>query len=170
MVIFISTVTVVLLTVQIAILVLYPSYKKAVHVKMAIPLSEMNVGEYVGQEVTLLCETEQATGRTLYPTAIKLDDGKFHKISIPNYLHFVCTGYTPHSVLSEELTIYNENSFILKGILRQTIHEDALVGLSLDSFQWDIVYPVNSLLRLPFFYGNIYDFDLIQENNKATLD
>jgi len=141
-------------------------YKEAVPI--VIEDGNVDIEEYVGNNVRLLCRPELVSGVWFVAIAIEESNSVFRRFydfsegwNLPSRgWHLYVSGDDPFSYLRQDLTFYSKNLFILEGEL---IYDESNYwgpGYSLSIQNWDIVYPIEETFRLPLFRRHIYYFDL----------
>ncbi len=108
-----------------------------------------------GRTVRLLCRTDQMTEVWFVAEAAATQADVFTPLETG--LPLIVSGQDPFDVLTEELTLYGDNRFILEGRLRSTDRADGVWLFEIE--HWEIVYPVKSAFRPFFFDWALYPFD-----------
>jgi len=151
-----SIVIVAMIMLMVWIIIRHLRYKESISI---IRENEtLNIEEYIGKNARLLCRTAQMTG--VWFVAIAIEDNQNTFIDLSSAKGVYVFGEDPFSYLKEELTIYGDNLFVLEGELYYDEANECGPGYCLSIQNWDIVYPIKTVLRLPFFKRYIYYFDL----------
>lgn len=108
-----------------------------------------------GRSVRLLCRSEQMTEVWLVAEAAAAQGDVFTPLE--KNLPLIVSGGDPFAMLSEDVTIFSDNRFILEGLLQSTTRTDGVWLFEVD--RWEIAYPIKDTLR-PFFFDHaLYPFD-----------
>lgn len=109
-----------------------------------------------GENVCLLCRPEQITGILFVAEAVEASGNTFKRFEDNREIYLETSGETPFDVLNEEVVLYSDNLWVLRGDLRETT-EDAVYHLNV--VDWEAVTPVRSIFRVWPFTRGLFTFD-----------
>lgn len=108
------------------------------------------------QDVRLLCRAEQITGILFAAEAVEVSEGLFKRFEDSREIYLETSGETPFDVLNEDIMLYGDNLWVLRGTLRETAEDDVY---HLDIVDWEAVGPIKAVFRVWPFTRGLFSFD-----------
>lgn len=125
-------------------------------VKISIVDDTVPIQTVMGEKVSLLCRPEQITGILFAAKAVEVSENRFKQFEDSREIYLETSGETPFDILNEEVLLYSNNFWVLRGDLHETTEDNVY---HLDVVDWEVVGPVRSIFRVWPFTKGLFSFD-----------
>lgn len=126
-------------------------------IKITLLDETVPVQTVLGEDVRLLCRTEQITGILFAANAVEVSEGTFKPFEDGREIYLETGGESPWDLLTEEVMLYSSATWVLQGALWDTGNSDGT--LHLEVVDWEPVGPIRAIFRIWPFTRGIFKFD-----------